>query len=125
VNTLARTLAALALHQTARLLERLAQGIKPAGIYVPEDAPVTLVTSPWFYRPNVLVIEDQEDPVFAYPYHVVTLLGVTVATTLDNSGHGSDDSRVYVLLNSQRDPWALYGRDEEGYLLDEDLREVV
>ena len=32
---------------------------------------------------------------------------------------------VYVLLNTQNDPWALYGRDEDGYFLDGDLREVV
>lgn len=128
MNTLPRTLtvlAALALHQTARALRHIAVVTKPTDVYVPEDAPVTFVTSPWFYRPNHLVIEDQEKPVHAFPDHVITLLGVTVVTTTDNSGHGSDDSRVYVLLNARNDPWALFGRDEEGYFLDEDLREVV
>lgn len=128
MNTLARTLralAALTLHQTGRTLRLIAQATRPEGMYVPEDAPVTLVTSPWFYRPNHLVIEDQEDPIHAFPNHVYSLLGVTVVTTTDNSGHASDHSMVYVLLNTQCDPWALFGRDEDGYFLDGDLREVV
>ena len=124
--TTLRALAAVALHQTARTLHDVVRALRPTGVCIPADADVTVSTSPWFYtKSHNLVIEDQEEPVHAFPNHVVTLLGVTVVTTTDNSGHGSDDSRVYVLLNSRNDPWALFGRDEEGYFLDQDLREVV
>ncbi len=131
MKCLARTLkiiTALALHQTARTLRDIAVDVfKPTDVYLPEGAPLTLITSSWYYRPNHLVIEDQEYPIHAFPNHVVALphLGLTAVTTTDNGNDGSDDTMVYVLLNACNDPWALYGRDEEGYFLDGDLREVV
>jgi len=127
VNTL-KALAAVVLHQTARTLHNVVRAIRPAGVCIPQDAKVTFTTSPWFYtKSHNLVIEDQDEPVFVYPSQVCHLPGgFTVATTLDNGNDGSDHAMVYVLLNTRGpDPWALYGRDEDGYFLDGDLREVV
>lgn len=124
--TTLRALAAVALHQTARTLHDVVRALRPTGVCIPADADVTVSTSPWFYtKSHNLVIEDQDEPVVVYPSQIATLLGVTVATTLDNGNDASDHSMVYVLLNTQNDPWALYGRDEDGYFLDGDLREVV
>ena len=120
------TLTTLALHQTARVFQHVAELIKPEGVCIPNDAPVTFTASPWFYSENnALVIEDKDNPVHAFPNHVTTLMGVTVATTLDNSNVGGDYPMVYVLLNDMRDPLVLLGRDEEGDILEEDMREVV
>jgi hypothetical protein len=129
-TTLARTLTtlgALALHHVARTLMRVAKGIKPTDVYIPEDAPVSFTTSPWdTTQHNTLVIEDRVTPISVYETNVHTLpLGVTVAITFDNTNNGSEESHVYVLLNDMRDPMALYGRDEEGYFFEEDMREVV
>lgn len=127
MKTTLQALAAVALHQMARTLHSVVRDIRPTGVCIPVDSDVTVVTSPWFYTKNhSLVIADQDDPVFVFPSQFAQLpLGITVATTLDNGNDASDHAMVYVLFTRNQDPWALYGRDEEGYFLDQDMREVV
>lgn len=122
-----RTLAALTLHQTALTLRGLSMGIRPKDVYIPEGAPITVTTSPWAFIPrtNHLVIEGVEEPIHAFSNHVVKLPGFTVVTTTDNSGCGSDDPHIYVLMTSQEDPGVLDWRDEDGYFRVGDTHDVV
>lgn len=121
MNTL-RALTAIALHQGGRALHKILAHIKPEGLFIPTDAPtpITFTTSEWWWHNNTLVIADQHNPVIVYPRHITTLRALTVATTLDDSGCDSDTPRIYVMLSLKKSPWALMGRDHEGFPLEYD-----
>ena len=90
--------------------------------HLPDGAPVTLVTGAWFYNTHnaYLVVEDQHEPVHVYPHNLQRRKTLTVAITLDDSNCGDDNPRIYVLLNGNDTPLALYGRDLDGYPLTHD-----
>lgn len=114
-----KLLAALALHTVTTTLTQITRKLAP---HLPDGAPVTLVTGAWFYNTHnaYLVVEDQHEPVHVYPHNLQRRKTLTVAITLDDSNCGDDNPRIYVLLNGNDTPLALYGRDLDGYPLTHD-----
>lgn len=112
-----RTVATLGIHTLGNALLDLAREVKPTGLCVPKDATIHVVTKAWFYMPERLILEGEEDPIPAFMSHAVTFRGITVITSL-SSPYGGDWSHVYVLFHSKNDPGLLQGRDEEGFLYD-------
>lgn len=109
-----KLLAALALHAVTTTLTQITRKLAP---HLPDGAPVTLVTGGWFYNTGNahLVVEDQHEPVHVYGHNLQRRGNLTVAVTLDDSNCGDDNPRIYVLLNGNETPLALYGRDLDGY----------
>ena len=111
-----RLLAALALNTVTTTLTRISRKLAP---HLPDAAPVTLVTGAWCYNTHNshLVVEDQHEPVHVYGHNLQRREHITVAVTMDDSNCGEDNPRIYLLLNGNDTPLALYGRDLDGYPL--------